>query len=167
LKTFIFDLGSVFKSRAFLYLYALILTLLIITEIVAAVATLYYRGQIRDSYESGFREFFIETYSNNHTDLKRAIEDMEREFQCCGAHNVTDYYKRNFTVPASCHQDADIHKPIYNKGCARAVIKWIENQLPIIGGALGGVLLLEIFGVISSIALGIAISHSSYDEIYS
>jgi hypothetical protein len=161
-------LGAGFKNRIFLYLYAVILTFLIITEIAALIVALSSRVRIRDSYDSGFRELFIEIYSNNDTDLQHIIEDIEREFKCCGAQNVTDYYKHYYTVPAACHKDGDFHKPIFDQGCADAAMKWISNQLPIIGGALGGILLIEIFGVISSIALGIAISHSSsYDKIYS
>ncbi len=91
---------------------------------------------------------------------------MELGFQCCGANNVTDYYKHNYTVPATCHQDKDFHKPIFNQGCADAVVKLLWDHVSIIAGVLCVILLIEIFGVISSIALGIAISHSSYDEIY-
>ncbi len=143
----------------------MILTLLIIAQIGAFIATLSSRTSLRDSYEYGFRELFIEIYSKNETDLKYVIEDMEREFQCCGVKNVTDYYKHNYTVPTACHQDDDLHKPIFDKGCANAAIKWLWDQFPIIGGALGGILLIEIFGVVSSVALGIAISHSSYERI--
>ena len=121
---------------------------------------------VRDSYHSGFRELFIEAYSNNHTNLIDVIEDVEREFKCCGADNVTDYYKRNFTIPATCHQGENFHKPIFDQGCSDAVVNWLWDQFPIIGGVLCGILLIEIFGVISSIALGIAISHTSYDKLY-
>ena len=158
-------LGAVFKNRVFLYIYAVILSLLIIVEIAAVIVTLSYRTRVRDSYYSGFRETFIEIYSNNHTDLQYVIEDIEREFKCCGANNVTDYYQRNYTVPASCHEDQDLNKDIFQRGCAQTVMDWLMNQFPIIGGILGGILLIEIFGVITSIALGIAISHSSYNYL--
>lgn len=161
----VFFLGAVFKNRVFLYLYAMILSLLIITELVAFILILNFRVSIRDSYHDGFREFFIETYSNNHTDLQYVIEDIEREFKCCGADNVTDYYKNNFTIPASCHQNEDFHKPIFDQGCADAAVQWLWDQVPIIGGILCAIFLIEIFGVISSIVLGIAVSHSSYDKI--
>ncbi|CAF1462272.1 unnamed protein product [Rotaria sordida] len=159
-------LGAVFKNRVFLYLYAAILSLLIITELAAFIITLTYRVRIRDSYYSGFRELFIEIYSNNHTDLKYVIEDIEREFKCCGINNVTDYYKHNYTVPVACYKDQDFDKSIFDQGCANVVIQWLWKQFPIIGSVLGSILLIEIFGIISSIALSTAISHSSYSEIY-
>lgn len=160
-----FNLGATFKNRCFLYFYAIILTLLVITEIGALIATFYYRHPIENSYESGFRELFDEGYNKNKTDIKGVIEDIEREFKCCGISNFTDYSTRNFTIPTSCHIDQDNNKGLYSDGCAHAVITWICNQFPIIVGILAGILLLEIFGIISSIALGVAISHSSFDDI--
>ncbi|CAF1328075.1 unnamed protein product [Rotaria sp. Silwood1] len=159
-------LGALFKNRVFLYLYAVILSLVIITELAALIITLTYRVRIRDSYYHGFQQLFIEIYSNNHTDLKYVIEDIEREFKCCGIDNVTDYYEHNYTVPVTCYQDEDFHKSIFDQGCANAIIQWLWHQFPIIGSVLGGILLIEIFGIISSIALGTAISHSSYSKIY-
>ena len=142
----------------------MILSLLIIFELATFIILLSVRTPARDSYYSGFRETFIEIYSNNHTDLEYAMEDIEREFKCCGAYNVSDYYKRNYTVPASCHEDQDLRKPIFKQGCADAVMNWLWNQFPIIGGVLSAILLIEIFGLVSSIALGIAISHSTYEK---
>jgi hypothetical protein len=143
----------------------MILSLLIIAELAAFIVTLSTQVSVRDSYSTGLRELFIESYSNNHTDLQNAIEDLEREFKCCGVYNVTDYYTHNFTVPSSCHENQNFHKPIFQKGCADATVDWLWDQFPVVGGVLGSILFIEIFGVISSIALGVAISHSSYRDI--
>lgn len=153
------------KNRGFLYLYAIILTFLILTEFAAVIATLVYRNRIRDSYKSGLKELFNEIYRNNHTDLEYVIEDIERGFKCCGVYNVSDYYNDNYTVPSSCYEKGDFHKSIYSKGCADAVIHWLWKQFPIVVGALFGILLIEIFGVVSSISLGTAIFHSRYERI--
>jgi hypothetical protein len=158
-------IGAVLKNRVFLYLYAVVLGFLIIVELAAFIAVLSYRVRIRDSYYSGFDKYFIEIYNNNDTDLQSFMEDIEMDFKCCGVYNVTDYYQNNFRVPASCHKDQDFNKPIFHRGCAHATMNWFWDQISIVGGVLGGTLLIEIFGVISSIALGIAISHSSYDYL--
>jgi hypothetical protein len=149
-----------------LYLYAVILGLIIIVEIAALIVTIHYRGAIRDSYYDGFREWFYDSYSYNHTHAQEIFENMERDFKCCGAYNVTDYYTNNFTVPASCHQNQDFSKPIFSEGCAHAAMDWLLNHFSIIGGILAGFFVIELFGVISSIAFGIAISYSSYNELY-
>jgi hypothetical protein len=42
---------------------------------------------------------------------------------------------------------------------------WLLNHFSIIGGILAGFFVIKLFGVISSIAFGIAISYSSYNEL--
>lgn len=160
----LFLLGACVKNRVFLYAYATILILMIITEVAALIVLLTTKARIRDGYNSGFRDFFIDSYKNNHTDLQQLIEEMEQEFQCCGADNYTDYQRNNFTLPVSCYKDKNPQSTRYDQGCAQAVVDWIEEKLPAVGGVLGGVLTIELFGVIASIALGVAITHSSkYD----
>ncbi|UJR09921.1 hypothetical protein I4U23_014142 [Adineta vaga] len=159
-------LGAICKNRIFLYIYTLILSLLIIGELVAFILLLSSRTSIRDSYHSGFNEFFDRAYNNNNTDLINIIEDMETEFKCCGANNVTDYYKGKYTIPSSCHEGQDLDKPIFSRGCADAAVDWLWDQFPIIGTVLGSIFLLEIFGVVSSVGLAIAISHTKYDELF-
>ena len=160
-----FILGAVFKNRAFLYLYAGILSLLIITELAAFIITLTYRVRVRSSYHSALRGLFDDAYGGDRTDLKQLIENIECEFKCCGVDNVTDYHEHNYRVPKSCYEAQDIDKHIFDQGCADATIRWLSDQFPIVGGVLGGIFLIEIFGVISSVALGTAISHSSYSPL--
>lgn len=159
-------LGAVFKNRCFLYMYTVILTLLILAELAACIVVLSSHRAVRDSYYSGFREFFNEAQANNHTDQKQIFEEMQRRFECCGANNVTDYYKGGYPVPASCHRDDDIFQEIFDCGCAQAALDWLWNQFPVIGGVLGGVLLMEIFGVVSAVALAVAVSHTRYEKMY-
>lgn len=164
MNSFFLLLGACVKNRCFLYAYATILVIMVIMELVALIILLAAKSKIRDGYNDGFHDFFVDSYKNNHTDLQALIEQMEQEFECCGSNNYTDYAMNNFTLPKSCYKDKDITKSRYDKGCAQAVIDWIENKLPAVGGILGTVLFLEIFGVVSSIALGCAISRSlKYD----
>ena len=159
-------LGAAFRNRLFLYLYAVILGLLVVAQLAALILSVVSINNVRDSYRSGLRETFIETYANNHTNLQHAMEDLEEEFQCCGVDNVTDYYRHNYTVPLSCYEHQDVDQPIYDLGCADAVSHWLAKQFPIIGGILGAVMLIELFGVIAAVAMGTAISHSNYAKLY-
>lgn len=157
----LFVVGACVKNRVFLYLYATILIIMVIVEVGTLIALVSARSKIRDSYNDGFQEFFNESYTKNHTDLQNLIEQMEQEFKCCGAQNSTDYVRNNFTIPDACFQDKNRQHEMFQKGCAAAVIDWIDDKLPIVGGILGGILAVEIFGVIASIALGVAISHAN------
>jgi hypothetical protein len=137
-----------------------------IMELAAFITTMSSRVRVRDSYESGLRTVFNNAYDNNQTDLMVAVENLELEFKCCGVHNFTDYTRSNYTIPPSCHESQLLDKPIFTQGCADAIIDWIWDELPVIGGILGAILFLEVFGLIASIAMIVAISHFSYGELH-
>jgi hypothetical protein len=158
--------GAVCQNRCFLYIYAVILGLLIIIELVGFVVALTFRNKILTGYDSTLTEIFVHGYGNNQTDVIAAFETLERQFKCCGVHGSYDYARYRYKIPLSCHQKQSSSLPIFNQGCADAIIRWVWDELPLIGGVLGTVFLIEIFGVIAAIALGVAISHSSNFDIY-
>jgi CD63 antigen len=159
-------LGAFLHNRVFLYVYAVFLTLIILLEFAAVIVTLVFRNDLWKSYDSGFMELFHQSYSHNHTEAIKIIENLEQNFQCCGVDGAVDYLKYSYKIPLSCYPDQSLMKLPFNKGCAEAVAIWVWNELPIIAGVLGSILFIEIFGVISSLVLGVAISHSSNSECY-
>jgi len=155
-------LGAVCKNRFFLYVYSILLILIIIFEFVAVIVTLKFRDDLWRSYDSGFEQVFQYAYRHNQTETIQIIEQLEREFKCCGVNNYLDYTRSGYQIPNSCYSNGIL----FNKGCATAVAIWIWNALPIIAGVLGSILFIEIFGVISSLVLGVAISHASDTNVY-
>jgi len=120
-----------------------------------------FRNNLWKTYDSGFMEVFHRAYTHNETDSIKVIENLEREFQCCGVDGASDYLNINRTIPKACYPNqSSIFYPYY-QGCAEAVTIWIWNELPIIAGVLGSILFIELFGIIASLVLGVAISHSS------
>ncbi|CAF3066404.1 unnamed protein product [Rotaria socialis] len=158
-------IGALFKKRLFLYLYAVILTILMVLELAAFITLMSSRVRVRDSYQSGLWEVFHDAYDNDRQDIIKQIEGLELEFECCGVNDSGDYLKVNRTIPDSCYKDKS-KQTIFDEGCADAIIDWIWDELPVIGGIVGAIIFIEIFGVIASISLGVAISHYSFGEIY-
>lgn len=134
-------------------------------ELAAFITMMSTRVRIRHSYESGLWRVFTDAYDNKRQDLIEAVEELEQEFLCCGVNNSKDYEKVNGTVPKSCHVDQSFSKPVFEKGCADAFIDWMWDELPIIGGVVGAILVIEIFGVIASISLAVAVSHYAYGKL--
>ena len=159
-------LGAVMNSRCCLYIYSIFLLLIIVFEFAAVIVILVFRNNLWQTYHSGFQEVFHHAYSRNQTDTIKIIEDLEREFQCCGVDGASDYRKNGYPIPTSClpHQSTMYHP--YSLGCAKAVVTWIWNELPILAGALGAILAIEIFGLISSLVLGVAVSHALKADSY-
>jgi tetraspanin-9 len=157
-------LGAVLKNRCFLYAYTIFLVLIILFEFAAVILTLVYRNDLWKTYDSGFMEVFHHAYSQNQTETIKVIENLERTFKCCGVDGPSDYYFYGFKIPSSCKPT---QSPIpYSEGCAVAVVNWAWKRLPTIAGILGGILFIEIFGVIASLVLGVAVSHSSQADRY-
>ncbi len=162
-------LGAGYKNRCFLYCYALILSSIIIVEFGAVVVILQFRNYLWQSYDSGFEKVFQNAYRQNQTATIDIIEQLERQFQCCGVDNYTDYDHVQHQIPTSCYPNQIRTGLPFIKGCAKGVADWMWNELPIIAGAIGGILFFEIFGIVLSMVLGVAISHSSdadgYEEL--
>ncbi|CAF3376957.1 unnamed protein product [Rotaria sp. Silwood1] len=159
-------LGAVLKNRGFLYTYSVILLLIIFFEFAAVIVTLVFRNDLWKTYDSGFMEVFHHAYSQNQTETIKIIENLERKFKCCGVDGASDYARYGYKIPSSCYMDESTKRILYSQGCAEAVAIWVWNKLPIIAGVLGAILFIELFGVISSIVLGVAISHSSDPTYY-
>ncbi|CAF1383949.1 unnamed protein product [Adineta steineri] len=159
-------LGAILRNRCFLYLYCLFLTLIILFEFAAVISTLVFRNTLYRSYDSGLMEVFQHGYGQNNTEVIKIIENLERQFKCCGVDGPVDYTRYGYKIPQSCYPSKTVSVFPYSDGCAPAVAIWIWNQLPIIAGVLGSILFIEIFGVISSLVLGVAISHSSQADYY-
>jgi hypothetical protein len=159
-------LGAVYKNRGFLYIYSIILTLIIILEFAAVIVTLKFRDDLWKSYDSGFEAVFQSAYRHNQTETINIIEQLEREFKCCGVHNYLDYTHSGYPTPKSCYLNQIPSGIPFNQGCATAVALWIWNKLPLIVGLLGSILFIEIFGVIASLVFGVAISHASNSNVY-
>lgn len=159
-------LGAVAENQCFLYAYVVALSLVLLLEFAGVIVTLKFQSKLWYSYDSGFSDVFKRAYTHNQTDTIKVIEQLEREFNCCGVDSYNDYINISRLIPNSCYLN---QKPIglpFNKGCATAVTGWVVDQLPIIAGILGVILFIEIFGITASSVLAVAISHSSTAVLY-
>jgi len=157
-------MGATCKYRCFLYMYSIILSLLIIVELAGFIMALAYRDKLEKVYNDDLYQIFVRAYRKNDTEVKAAIETLEKQLKCCGITNGAghDYVKNNFTIPNSCRTPQTPTGRLNANGCASEIIKFLKAQLPIVAGLMGGFFLIEIFGVISAISLGVAISHTRY-----
>lgn len=168
---YLFDLylGTILQNQCILYVYSIFLLLIIVFQVIVVIIIFIFRNNVLKTYDTGFKQIFHNAYDQNQTNVLIIIENLEYQFQCCGYDNFFDYSKFHYPMPDSCYPNqSPIFHPYY-QGCANVVINWIGNELPIIAGVLGGIVLVEIIGIILSLVLNVKISDSpkkEYIEIF-
>jgi hypothetical protein len=125
-----------------------------IVELVGFIMAFAYKGQVTEVYKNTLFTVFDKALENNSTDVLDAFRQLETAMKCCGVHNISDYGDRSNASSTWCKDNPA------SPGCSDAIIDYLNKHLPIIGGSLGGVVLLELFGVIGAIVLVKAIRRS-------
>jgi hypothetical protein len=128
-------------------------------EFVGLILAFAYKNKLEDVYNTSLTKVFTDALDRNDTKVLEAFHNLENSVKCCGINGIKDYQTHGRDAPTSCYQYP-------TKGCSAAIIDLLEKNLPIIGGTLGGVLLLELIGLIFAFVLAGALKHS-VDETYS
>jgi hypothetical protein len=116
-------------------------------EFIAFIMALVYRNEIQSVYEDSLSQVFRNALSKNETQVVNAFHELEQLMKCCGVTGINDYTSQRFDAPPWCYQNL--------RGCSTVIIDKLKKDLPIIGGILGAILVIELLGVISAIVLSV------------
>jgi len=150
-------LGTLWNKRCFLYMYAVILGLLMIIELVGFIMAFVYKGQLKDVYETALLQIFDRGLKENNLKIINAFHELEKNLDCCGIHNISDYYPYNNGTESS--SEGCIKYPM--EGCSAKMIDLLNTSLPIVGYSLLVIFLIEFFGVLAAVVLAVALKHAS------
>ncbi|CAF3156625.1 unnamed protein product [Rotaria socialis] len=152
-------MGALWGQRCLLYLYAIILFLLMILELVGVILAVVYKGKLKKYIEEPLFKVLDDALSKNPPakDVISGFEELEKAMKCCGVHNISDYERHAYKPKSpACKNPKAV-------GCSEAIIDWFNKNLPIIGGTLGGILVVELFGLIGACVLASIIKRSGSD----
>ncbi|CAF1039298.1 unnamed protein product [Rotaria sp. Silwood1] len=153
-------IGALWNNRCLLFMYAIILILLMILELVAFILALVYKGKLKNLFEEPLFKILHTALENKDNKTITAFHDLENSMKCCGVHNKSDYDSYTLDQESKrCKEHPD------SKGCSQAIIDLFSKNLPIVGGTLGGILIVELFGLIGACVLAAALKNSP--EMYS
>ncbi|XP_071822433.1 CD63 antigen-like [Apostichopus japonicus] len=96
--------GALRENYCMLFMYATIIFILLLLEIVAGVVGFVLRDEISKQIDVNMGKLMKDYSTDNVTAL--AFDDMQHELKCCGTNNFTDWFglygPNNNSVPPSC-----------------------------------------------------------------
>jgi len=144
--------ATVRESHCGLATFVIILLLVFMTEVAVVVLGYIYRAKVEDEVNGSIRNVYDEYNGTNSDAPSRAIDYVQRQLQCCGIHNYSDWKNtpwfnetKNNSVPISCCKSntetctGSLAHPedLYPEGCEVLVVKKLkEIMMYVIGAAL-------------------------------
>ncbi|XP_073679347.1 CD63 antigen [Garra rufa] len=164
--------GAWKENQCMVTMFAVLLSLIVITEIGAAIAGYVLRGNMTEMLNKGF-DVMITRY--NETENREAIDSIQKQFKCCGGNSSEDWSKFRFTnpnsVPDTCCKNitTDCGKgaikdgnKIYTDGCLPILDKVLKENIMWIAVAALVIAFIQITGIVLSCILMRAI-RSGYE----
>ncbi|XP_069826158.1 CD63 antigen [Dendropsophus ebraccatus] len=153
--------GAAKENYCMVTTFAVLLVLIFLVEIAAAIAGYVYRNQIQNAFTDTLMDD-IKNYNSSQIS-RDTINNLQRDFKCCGVKNYTDWYdyepfKSRHEVPSSCcivnatDCGKDISK-IYTDPCVSKIESWIKSSIGIIAGVALGIAFFEVLGIIFACCL--------------
>lgn len=164
------------EDKCALLVYTFMLLLIFLMEVVSGVMAYVYEEQIVTDFGAKLNETFIENY-NMDMDKTAAIDQMQREYNCCGGLFYQDWRHSkglnkttvSILAPDSCCiteskncGKSDHPSNIYIFGCSQRFIKSIREHLIILGAVGLGISCVQVFGMIFACCLYVKLR--DYDD---
>uniref|UniRef100_A0A8D0BN92 Tetraspanin n=1 Tax=Salvator merianae TaxID=96440 RepID=A0A8D0BN92_SALMN len=172
--TFVGCLGALRDIALMLKLFAWILLMVVILQVVAAVLGFLFSGMVMEKASLLMGEA-IAHYRDN-LNLQNLIDYIQRKFECCGVHTYTDWSQNIYfdcqesnpslercAVPFSCcaqgreailntmcgygTQNMKAWKAesrVHTVGCLEKIVRWGRSNLFLVAGLAFGLLVLEV-----------------------
>jgi len=173
--TFFGCCGACQKNPCMMYTYGTMLTLILISLIGVATAVYVYRTDARDLITKTMTESLKNYKREEHEGVTLTWDNIQREFECCGVNNFTDWeetpaFNETNDVPdfcckkitLDCGKGASDTNKIYKTGCFVKFEGFIVDNVAIVGGVGIGVIILLFLGICVSyyVAKGMASKRS-------
>ncbi|KAI7794311.1 CD63 antigen [Triplophysa rosa] len=164
--------GALKENHCMVTTFAVFLSLIIITEIGAAIAVYVYRGKMNDLVNEGFKTL-IKDYNTTES-ARKTLDGIQNELKCCGANSSDDWVNfmpTHSSVPDSCCKNVTqncgigaIHNDnkIYTHGCQPAIVNILKQNILWVAVAALVIAFVQIIGIVLACVLMRAI-RSGYE----
>ncbi|XP_061299002.1 CD63 antigen [Pezoporus flaviventris] len=155
--------GAWKESYCMVTTFAVLLSIIFLVEVAAAIAGYVFKDKVRSVLEDGLWDA-MNKYGEDKA-LTEALDELQRNFSCCGANNYTDWssierFRVNNTVPQSCCRvnstSCNMHPSpatVYENGCLQSIEAWMKKNILIVAPVALGIAFFEILGIIFACCL--------------
>ncbi|CAG5958016.1 unnamed protein product [Menidia menidia] len=134
--------ATVRESHCGLTAFVVLLLLVFMTEMAVVLLGYVYREKVEDEVNGSIVKVYGEYNGTNSNAQSRAIDYVQRQLQCCGIHNYSDWEhthwyeeSKNNSVPISCCNASaagctgSLSHPqdLYQEGCEALVVKKLKE----------------------------------------
>ncbi|XP_047433059.1 tetraspanin-7-like [Mugil cephalus] len=162
-----------------LKLFAVFLSLVFMTELIAGISGFVFRHEIRDTFFTTFSEAV--TSYDGRDDRSLAVDGVQRRLHCCGVYNYSSWLSSHYFpvggVPSSCCvslsdcSGADLRnatmaaRKVHRQGCYELVMSFIDSNMGVIAGVTFGVAFSQLIGTSLACCLSRFISANQYQMV--
>jgi len=152
--------GAIKENSCMLTAYGGIILILVVVQCVGAYLAFKYRTDIKDTIEEGitikFKQF------KDEPTVRKAVQEIQSQFGCCGSKGPDDYLPTGFIYPASCcdksfsSNSSATCSPSelkFHDGCVNVVESKLSNALGGLGGVAIGLVLIQLLIIVSACCL--------------
>lgn len=160
--------------------YALLLSLVFLTELIAGISGFIFRHEIKGTFLTSFSDA-VQKY-NARDERSLAVDDLQRKLHCCGVYNYSSWVNSGYFPvggigPISCcvhFNDCDASDlknasraadKVYTQGCYELVTSFIERNLGIIAGVTFGIAFSQLIGTTVACCLSTFINSNQYQMV--
>ncbi|CAD6240763.1 GSCOCG00008896001-RA-CDS [Cotesia congregata] len=136
--------GAVRENYCMIVTFCALMVLVFILELSGGISGYVLRNNAAQMIEAKMKDN-MEKYKNNETEIKMIWDDMQTNFECCGAKGPDDWLEHNGSLPISCcpippGQMAQFNcnnqtKDVYRTGCVNKFGSYVKDHAIQLGGA--------------------------------
>ncbi|KAJ6636150.1 alcohol dehydrogenase, partial [Pseudolycoriella hygida] len=152
-----------------LFMYGAFLAIILTLEIAVTVSIFAYKDNLSNGFDRGLNHS-MKIYVESPT-ISADFDVMQSELQCCGSRSYKDWSNlaNPIPVPKSCcklsYCDVEDESQVYNEGCYDIVVKFINENMAMIGVCALVVTLFPIIGILLSCCLASNASKAKYEQM--
>uniref|UniRef100_A0A8C6ZBN7 Tetraspanin n=1 Tax=Nothoprocta perdicaria TaxID=30464 RepID=A0A8C6ZBN7_NOTPE len=195
LMGFLGCLGAVNEIRCLLGLYFTCLLVILITQVAAGLIIYFQQEMLKEELSRIVDKLIqtYDPLNEEEKNLQDAWDYVQRQIACCGWEGAEDWKNNAILInkslteyPCSCYNGSEDYVtdigfcteglpsnstatfadwPVHQQGCMNGVQKWLKDNLGIILGVCTGVAVVELLGMILSIALCKNIHSEDYTKV--